>query len=266
MNEKYMKIYNQLKAVPEEAKKTITGGRLNGMTEIKPMWRIQKLTETFGMAGFGWKTEVTNKEIIDGANGEKIAIVDINLYVKMDTEWSEPIHGTGGSSFISKEKSGLYTSDECFKMAYTDAISVACKALGIGADVYMNTNDSKYIAPKEEPTKEDAEAYIVQFKKHQGEKLSDVIEKDPSYITWLVNKSDDEYLKKCIELLTGETSAPKEEPSERLKLIVEFEKLVNQTGTEKEKIYEYYQVENNTQMTEGQLSEAIGMLKTKLGA
>jgi hypothetical protein len=46
-----------------------------------------------------------NKEIIEGANGEKIAIVDIDLYIKNDKgEWSEPIEGTGGSSFIAKEK------------------------------------------------------------------------------------------------------------------------------------------------------------------
>lgn len=112
------------------------------MTDIKPMWRIEKLTELFGAVGFGWKTKIIDKQIIEGANGEKIATVDINLYVKVGDEWSEPIYGTGGSSFVSKEKSGLYTSDECFKMAYTDALSVACKALGMGANVYWG--ESKY--------------------------------------------------------------------------------------------------------------------------
>lgn len=137
-----MEIYNQLRTVPENAKKKITGGRLNGMTDISPMWRIEKLTETFGPVGFGWKTVIKNKEIIDGANDEKIAIVDIELYVKLADCWSEPIQGTGGSSFVAKESKGLYTSDECFKMAYTDALGVACKALGMGADIYWG--DSKY--------------------------------------------------------------------------------------------------------------------------
>ena len=94
------------------------------------------------MCGIGWKASITNKEIIEGANGEKIAIVDIDLYVKVDGEWSEAIQGTGGSSFIAKERNGLYTSDECFKMAYTDALSVACKSLGMGAEVYWG--DSEY--------------------------------------------------------------------------------------------------------------------------
>ena len=78
------------------------------------------------------------------ADGVCLFFVDINLYIKVDSEWSAAIPGTGGSEFVSKEKGGLYTSDECFKMALTDAVSVACKSLGFGADVYWNTTDSKY--------------------------------------------------------------------------------------------------------------------------
>ena len=261
--EEKMRIYNNMKAVPEEARKTITGGRLAGMTDIKPMWRIQKLTEEFGPAGIGWKTIITNKEIMEGANGEKVAIVDIDLFIKIDGEWSEAIPGTGGSSFIAKEKNGFYTSDECYKMAYTDAISVACKSLGMGAEVYWG--DSKYASPGAEPTEDEAKEYVLQFgNKHKGEKLTDIIKADPSYITWLINKSNDEYLLKCIELLTGETKPTEDEQKERLQALVEFEKLVNETGTPKEEIYEYYKVENNTQMTTEQLQDAVKNLRAKL--
>lgn len=75
---------------------------------------------------------------------EIAAFVDIDLFVKYNGEWSEAIPGTGGSSFVANEKNGLYVSDECFKMALTDAISVACKALGIAADVYWNEDNTKY--------------------------------------------------------------------------------------------------------------------------
>lgn len=260
--EEKMRIYNNMKEVPEEAKKTITGGRLAGMTDIKPMWRIQKLTEEFGPAGIGWKTIITNKEIMDGANGEKIAIVDIDLFIKIDGEWSEAIPGTGGASFIAKEKNGLYTSDECYKMAYTDAISVACKSLGIGAEVYMG--DSKNASPGAEPTEDEAKEYVLQFgNKHKGEKLTDIITADPSYITWLVNKSDDEYLLKCIELLTGEKRLTEEEGTAKLKLLVTFEKLINETDTSKEDLYAYYKVENNTKMTAEQLADAISIMEKK---
>lgn len=140
--EENMKIFNLVKKVPQEAKKLITGGRLKGMTDIKPMWRIEKLTEVFGPCGIGWKTKILNKEIIDVSNGEKIVTIDIQLFIKQNGEWSEPIEGIGGNKLIAKESNGLYNSDEAFKMAYTDALSVACKSLGMGAEVYWG--DSKY--------------------------------------------------------------------------------------------------------------------------
>lgn len=139
-----LRVYEAVRVVPPEAKKTIGGGRLKGMTDINPMWRIKVLTEQFGPAGQGWYYEITEQKIEEGANGEKVAFVNINLYVKYENEWSKPIQGTGGSSFIAKESKGLFTSDECFKMALTDAISVACKALGVGANVYWDKDRTKY--------------------------------------------------------------------------------------------------------------------------
>lgn len=144
-----MEIYTRVMETPKTALKAISAGRLKGMSDINPMYRIQKLTETFGPCGFGWKYTITGKEIMDGANGEKIAIVDIDLYVKWNGEWSEAIPGTGGASFIANERNGAYTSDECYKMGLTDALSVACKALGVGADVYWSAGHTKYDAPRQ---------------------------------------------------------------------------------------------------------------------
>lgn len=137
-------IYNDVRAVPAEAKKEIRGGRLNGKTDINPMWRIKKLTEQFGPCGVGWKYTIDREWLETGANGEISAFMDISLYYKYNGEWSEAVPGTGGSAFIAKEKAGLYTSDECYKMALTDALSVACKALGIAADVYWDKDKTKY--------------------------------------------------------------------------------------------------------------------------
>ena len=139
-----LELYNKFSPVPKDAQKEIKAGRLKGMTDINPMWRIKMLTEEFGICGIGWKYVITDKRIMEGANGVVCAFVDIDLFVKVDGVWSEAIAGTGGSTFVAKENSGLYTSDECFKMALTDAISVACKALGMGANVYWQQNGSKY--------------------------------------------------------------------------------------------------------------------------
>lgn len=138
-----MEIFNAGRSVPPEALKKITGGKLNGMSDINPMWRIQTLTSLFGPVGLGWYYETVNKWLEPGANGEVVAFVDINLFVKVDGEWSAPIQGSGGSKFISAFKNGPETSDEAYKMATTDALSVCCKLLGIGADVYW-ANGAKY--------------------------------------------------------------------------------------------------------------------------
>lgn len=145
-------IYNSVATVPDNAKKKIQAGRIKGMTDINPMWRIKVLTEQFGVVGFGWKYTITDKRIIEGADGVVCAFVDIDLFVKIDGEWSEAIQGTGGSQFVSVERNGKYTNDECFKMALTDAISVACKSLGIGANVYWaGGGGSKYDTTPQKP-------------------------------------------------------------------------------------------------------------------
>ena len=215
-----LKIYDLLKEVPQEARKKITGGRLVGMTDIKPMWRIEKLTETFGPVGLGWYTETTKKEIIDGANGEKIATVDILLYVNYkepyqleEDLWSKPIEGSGGSSFIAKEKNGLYTSDECFKMAYTDALSVACKGLGMGANVYWG--DSKYDTSKKITTEEEARALELTFGKHKGETIGELVDREDSYINYLFQNGTPD-IKQAITLLTGMVEMTNEEAIDKI--------------------------------------------------
>lgn len=139
-----LKIYEAARKVPNEALKPIQAGRLKGKSDINPMWRIKKLTEIFGPCGIGWKYTIVKQWTEPAADGEIAAFCDIDLYVKEDGEWSDPIPGTGGSMFVAKEKSGLYANDECYKMALTDAISVACKALGFAADVYWDRDPTKY--------------------------------------------------------------------------------------------------------------------------
>ncbi len=141
---KNLELYNRTRAVPEEAKREIQGGPLNGKTDVNPMFRIKKLTEVFGPAGKGWYTVPIRKWTEKGYGDDVAAFVDIELYVKYGEEWSKPIPGTGGSMLVSHNKNGTFTDDEAFKKAYTDAISVAAKALGVAADVYWDQDPTKY--------------------------------------------------------------------------------------------------------------------------
>lgn len=161
-------LWDDIKAVPPEAQKPIKGGRLSGMTDISPMWRYHELTKHFGPCGIGWKYTIDRLWLEPGANDTVCAFAQISLFIKQNCgldippgsivqlkpgesfvhnqdygEWAAAIPGIGGSMLVAKEKEGLHTSDECYKMAVTDALSVACKMLGMGADIYWMAG-SKY--------------------------------------------------------------------------------------------------------------------------
>lgn len=147
--EKNLQLYEQLRKVPASALKTISGGRLNGMSDVNPMWRIKVMTETFGPCGIGWKYEIV-KQWQETYGNEAKAYVNIDLYIKVNGEWSDAIPGTGGSTLV--EAKG-FVNDEGYKMALTDALSVAMKALGVAADVYFAKDanyGTKYSQPQQQ--------------------------------------------------------------------------------------------------------------------
>lgn len=152
-----MELWNRVKQPPAWALKEIEGGRLSGMTDIKPTWRYQAMTEEFGPCGVGWKVEIVRtwkEDFVDTAIDEVGAFAEVNVYFKHNGEWSEPIPATGGSKLVVKEKNGLHFDDEAYKKAVTDATSTALHKLGFGADVYAGRWDgSKYRDVGESPQK-----------------------------------------------------------------------------------------------------------------
>lgn len=186
-----LRFYSQGCEVPADAIKAIQAGRLRGMSDVNPMWRMKKMTEIFGPVGFGWKytidrqwveeyvTETTESktayqpQVLPETDGQGRVIkpgiaekpetttrtriyevkcfCNVSLYVRdpETKEWSAPIPGNGGSSIVSKERGGAYVNDEGYKMALTDALSIAMKPLGIGANIWYGPkatghNESKY--------------------------------------------------------------------------------------------------------------------------
>lgn len=135
-----MQKWNDLRTVPAEHLKTIKGGRLNGKSDINPQWRLQRMTEVFGPCGEGWRYSIDKLWTEPGDNGEVCAFALVTVHAG-----GEAIPGIGGSMLIAREQGGLHTSDEAYKMAVTDALSVAFKALGVAADIYLGKWDgSKY--------------------------------------------------------------------------------------------------------------------------
>lgn len=144
-----MEIYNRYAQPPDDALKDFNNGKFKG-TDINPMWRIRSLTEAFGPCGVGWYIELVRMWREDTPGDEATVYCHVRLYVKVDGEWSKPIEGVGGNTLTRVTKSGRSTTDEAYKMAYTDAIGIACKALGFGANIWWAGSDSKYTAYQED--------------------------------------------------------------------------------------------------------------------
>lgn len=144
-----LRYWNKGRSVPAEAQKGFTNGSFSG-TDINPVWRLQMLTEMFGPCGIGWYYTI-DEHWTEAIGQEVHTHVIISLYVKVDGEWSKPIVGEGGNKSLQIFSKGPKASDEGYKMALTDAISVSCKALGLGADVYFAHAKTKYTEDWSEP-------------------------------------------------------------------------------------------------------------------
>lgn len=141
--------YEKLRRPPASALRQISGGRLNGKTDIKPQWRYEIMDTVYGPCGDKWKFEIVRLWLEHGSKEQIAAFAQVNVYVKLSDVWSDPIPGVGGSMFVEAESKGLYTNDEAFKMAITDALSTSLKMLGVAADIHMGMWDgTKY---KDEP-------------------------------------------------------------------------------------------------------------------
>lgn len=146
-------IWNALKQPPATALKEIQGGRLRGMTDVSPQWRYETMTEQFGPVGVGWRYEIIRTWSELAPDNQRFAFAEISLFFKNGETWSEAIPGTGGSLLVANEKGGLHANDEAYKMAVTDALSVAMKMLGVAADVYAGRWDgAKYTTAESLPS------------------------------------------------------------------------------------------------------------------
>lgn len=145
-----LRFYTQGCEVPADALKEIKAGRLRGMSDVNPMWRMKRMTEIFGPCGIGWKYTI-DRQWVEVYGEEVKCFCNVSLYVRdpETKEWSDAIPGNGGSAIVSKEKGGSYVNDEGYKMALTDALSIAMKPLGIGGNIWYGPkakghNESKY--------------------------------------------------------------------------------------------------------------------------
>lgn len=132
-------------------------------------------------------------------------------------------------------------------------------ALGLATE----DNDAADLTVVKDATEDDAKSWKFAYGKYKDKTMDEIINEDLQYVEWYIKNKANAYDKKCYELLTGTKLPTDEELKKTMELLVEFENLVISTGTVKEEIYEYYGVENNSQMTNEQLQDAINLMKKK---
>ena len=127
-------------------------------------------------------------------------------------------------------------------------------ALGLATE-----DDDGASLTQKEPTKEDAENYVISFGKYKGQKLAEVVKND-WYKNYLLS-GNDEYIKKCIELLTGTKALSDDEFEEKMALISEIQDLERTKNIDHTKALTHYKVKSDNDMTLEQLRD----YKVRLG-
>lgn len=127
-------------------------------------------------------------------------------------------------------------------------------ALGLATE-----DDDGASLTQKEPTKEDAENYVINFGKYKGQKLAEVVKND-WYKNYLLS-GNDEYIKKCIELLTGTKALSDDEFEEKMVLISEIQDLERTKNIDHTKALTHYKVKSDNDMSLDQLRD----YKVRLG-
>lgn len=160
---------------PRHTKSFSRGGGFSG-TAINHTYQTRRATEAFGPKGIGWGVEILSEDwrngapLIDDKHGvighETVHVLRIKLWYKRGDERGEII-SYGQTTFVGKNKHGIFTDEEAPKKSLTDAESKALASLGFSADIHLGLYDNnKYV--------NDLKARIEQAEKPKGPTVDDV--------------------------------------------------------------------------------------------
>ncbi len=123
--------------IPDQFLTRFTKGSFSG-TDIKSQFRIQRLTETFGLNGQGWGLKFIErwKDEWPGVNFGCCYIM-ASLWYKIGDETFETSPQVGGTLVDG-------SPDECWKSAFTDVLGKCASMIGLGSDIYLGLADGKY--------------------------------------------------------------------------------------------------------------------------
>ena len=162
-----------------------------------------------------------------------------------------------------KEDSSFINKTSYIENCETSAVGRALGMCGFGIDVSVASAEEVANAiNNQEPTKEEALEYTLPWGKYKGQKLTEVPE---DYIDWMLGNNTDTRMLKLIELATGKIIPSEEDQQTKLNLMVELNNLIQENNVNRDKLYKYYKVTSDSEMTIEQLQEAIAKVKKQIG-
>lgn len=145
-----LKLWDSVKKTdPKFTKEFRRPGGFKG-TAVSATYLIQKATELWGPFGGLWGVEIKNEEMLKG--GPLIidgTVVGNELIHKVQIELRHPngvVPAFGVTTFVGKDKNGIFTDEEAPKKSLTDALTKSLSWLGFAADIHLGMyDDNKYV-------------------------------------------------------------------------------------------------------------------------
>lgn len=167
--------------------------------------------------------------------------------------------GTGTA--YEKEDSSFINKTSYIENCETSAVGRALGMCGFGIDVSVaSAEEVQNAINNQEPTKEEADNYVMTFGKHTGKKLTEV---PKEYLEWILGNKSDERLHKMIELATGIKIPDEEEQEERINFISEIQNLSIQKDIDLEEVLEKFKVDSLSDMSIEQMKKCIVAMQKK---
>lgn len=178
---------------------------------------------------------------------------------------NDEIYKLSTGTAYEKEDSSFINKTSYIENCETSAVGRALGMAGFGIDISVASAEEVANAIENQKiTEKDAKEFEITFGKYKGRKLEEIIKEDSQYVQWMLNNSNNDVLKQCYELLTGEKLPTEQEQDERISLISKINELVLETDTDMEEIHNYFQVESMQQMTIKQMNDCIKILEQKM--
>jgi uncharacterized protein (DUF3820 family) len=135
-----------------------------------------------------------------------------------------------------------------------------CRRYSLLMALGLATEDDDGASLTQEPTKEEADNYVIDFGKHKGKKLNEV---PKEYLEWMLGNAKNERIKKLIELATGIKIPDEEEQEQRIDFTNEILRLADEKEIDLEEITTKFKVDGISDMTTEQMKKCIVAMQKK---